>query len=103
MSKLYIVCSSGGAWSNDDEAAPGPAGVYSSKDIAIERLRKMMLDELTNIDAEEENDGPAFETLSFEDLESKWSDLMETEPFVIYERSLDAPVINVYKCSTIES
>jgi hypothetical protein len=101
MTKLFVVCSEGGAWSNDDEAAPGPAGVYSSMDAAKQHLRKMMLDELTDVDAED--DGPAFDTLSFEDLESKWSDLMETEPFVIYERVLDAPVIDVHACSTVKS
>lgn len=101
--KLYIVCSNGGEWSNDDFATSGPAGIYSTRKIATNAIKEMMLDELEDAMAcgnESEDIGrEGLEKLSFKELEDKWSDWLETAPFVIHERVLDAHLLDVHSVS----
>jgi hypothetical protein len=101
--KLYIVCSNGGEWSNDDFATSGPAGVYSTHEFAQSAIREMMEAELEDAMAcgnESEDIGrEGIEKLSFEELEEEWSDRLETAAFVIHERILDADLLDVHSAS----
>jgi len=100
MSSIFIVFSSGGAWSNDDVAEPGIAGAYSTKGQAEDALRNMMIGELADAmacgDEDDDIGRDAIEKLSFDKLEEKWSEFLDTEPFVIIERVLDAALLDVH-------
>jgi hypothetical protein len=98
---LYIVESPGGVWSNDDEAAPGPAGVYSSRALAIAALRLMMQDELEVSDTGDEPvDRDSTGALSFEALTKLWAERLDTEEYRVFARVLDAPLIDVHAAGT---
>lgn len=82
--KVFVVLSSGGEWSNDDSCSVGISGVYSSLEKAKDEVRNCMLEECKNFDDEED-----FDAMSFEDLQDRWCELLETEAFIIFERELD--------------
>jgi hypothetical protein len=101
---FFIVTFSGGAWSNDDVADAGVLGVYSTRDLAQEAVRKMMLDELESSmecgEVEEDIGRAAIERLPFEELEKKWSDALETNLLTIVERLLDGPLLDIHDASS---
>jgi hypothetical protein len=100
MSTIFVVESPGGGWGNDDEASPGPAGVYSSRELAAAAVRALMQGELETSDTGDEPvDRASLEKLSFEDLTKLWADRLETKEFTIFERELDAPLRDVYEAS----
>lgn len=91
MSKknVYVVWSHGGEWSNDDRCSGGVAGVYSTLELAVAGIRKMMIDEFCLGDVEDRPSVEEISEYSFEKLENYWSDSFETSPYTIYKSSVD--------------